>query len=400
MRVCIVIDDYLPSSIKVGAKMMHELAVEMVAGGHHVTVITPEPGLERPYRLDSLDGVTVCRFRSRPIKNISKIQRAINESLLSFQAWGALKHYLAANPHDLIVYYSPSIFFGILVRRLKKLWGARSYLVLRDFFPQWVIDNGMLKSYSPITLYFRFFEWLSYSAASVIGVQSPANIDVFRRMSSIDRQLEVLYNWAAQIDSTIPCCKYRDALELHDKVVFFYGGNIGAAQDMMNIVRLAQGLVDDPRAHFVLVGRGDEVELVEATIEKEQLNNVTLLPAVAQDEYVKLLSEIDVGLFSLHPAHSAHNFPGKLLSYMAFEKPILGSVNPDNDLQGVIEAGHAGFICVNGDDDGLLEKARALLNDSQLRKTMGENSKSLLKANFSVAAAARQLLAQVTTNIN
>jgi glycosyltransferase involved in cell wall biosynthesis len=396
MRVCIVIDDYLPNSIKVGAKMMHELAVDIVARGHHVTVITPAPSLGQPYQLDCLDGVTVCRFRSRPIKNISKIQRAINESLLSFQGWRILKQHLAKNPHDLVVFYSPSIFFGIFVRRVRKLWGAKSYLVLRDFFPQWVIDNGMLKSYSPVALYFRFFEWLSYSAADVIGVQSPANIAVFRNMSGIDRPLEVLYNWAAEIGPVGTSCKYRDALELHDKVVFFYGGNIGAAQDMMNIVRLAQGLMNDPRAHFLLVGRGDEVELVERAIEKEQLNNMTLLPAVSQDEYVKLLSEFDVGLFSLHPAHSAHNFPGKLLGYMAFEKPILGSVNPDNDLQVIIEAAQAGFICVNGDDDGLLQRARNLVNDARLRATMGENSKALLKSKFSVAAAASQLLAHAS----
>ena len=58
-------------------------------------------------------------------------------------------------------------FLGRLVSRLKNLWGASSYLVLRDFFPQWVIDNGLLSTTSPITCYFKFFEALSYRAAEI-----------------------------------------------------------------------------------------------------------------------------------------------------------------------------------------------------------------------------------------
>ncbi|MFI3137131.1 MAG: hypothetical protein QX197_10190 [Methylococcaceae bacterium] len=120
MNVCLIIDDYLPDSIKVGAKMMHELAVEFVRLGHMVTVITPAPGLNSPFERSVLDGVTICRFRSGEIKNVSKVKRAINETLLSYRAWRACKPYLQQYPHDLIIYYSPSIFWGRLVSRLKK----------------------------------------------------------------------------------------------------------------------------------------------------------------------------------------------------------------------------------------------------------------------------------------
>lgn len=395
MNICLIIDDYLPDSIKIGAKMMHELATELVEEGHSVTVIVPQPNLASPCQISSIDGVTVCRFRSGEIKNIGKVKRAVNETLLSFLAWRNLRGYLKAHPHDLLVYYSPSIFWGGLVMKLKRLWGAKSYLVLRDFFPQWVIDNGMLSPQSPITLYFKVFEWLSYKAADVIGIQSPKNIDVFREMSNIDRPLEVLYNWASDVEMIKPAGEYRKTLHLTDKVVFFYGGNIGTAQDMMNIVRLASQLKEDPRAHFVLVGSGDEVDLVQDSIDSGQVNNMTLLPAVSQDEYINMLSEFDIGLFSLHPSHTAHNFPGKLLGYMGHKKPILGSINPDNDLKQVIESAQAGFISSNGDDDSLLANALKLLNNEELRNTMGENARQLLKDRFSVSAAAQQLL-QIT----
>jgi glycosyltransferase involved in cell wall biosynthesis len=392
MNICLIIDDYLPDSIKVGAKMMHELAVEFVSRGYSVTVITPVPSLLTPSEITVLDGVTVYRFKSGEIKNVSKVKRAINETLLSFYAWRAFKAYFKSYPQDLIVYYSPSIFWGGLVKRLKKLWGAKSYLIVRDFFPQWVIDNGMLSATSPITRYFRFFEALSYGAADVIGIQSPKNLAWFSETTSVKKPLDLLYNWAANEPAPATSNAYRTALGLQDKVVYFYGGNIGHAQDMMNIVRLAITMRSYHNAHFVLVGAGDEVELVRTAIAEHNLLNMSLLPPVSQVEFKYMLAEFDIGLFSLHHDHTTHNFPGKLLGYMVQNKPILGSVNPDNDLQEVIEQSNSGFVTVNGNDEALLANAVKLLNDESLRTRMGSNAKQLLEDVFSVQAAANGIL--------
>src|SRR5690348_12192153 len=93
MNICLIIDDYLPHSIKIGARMMHELGVELVSRGHSVTVVTPIPSLTKACEIETLDGITICRFRSGEIKNISKVRRAINETLLSIQAWRSCKKY-------------------------------------------------------------------------------------------------------------------------------------------------------------------------------------------------------------------------------------------------------------------------------------------------------------------
>lgn len=372
--------------------MMHELAVEFVAQGHAVTVVTPDPSLTERTAISQLDGVTVCRFRSGEIKNVGKVKRAINETLLSLQAWFAYRDYFRQHPQDLIVYYSPTIFWGWLVHKLKKTWKVPSYLILRDFFPQWVIDGGMLRESSPITKYFRFFEWLNYRVADTIAIQSPKNIEWFSRTMSVGKPLDLLYNWAANEPVPAGDGALRRQLGLEGKVVYFYGGNIGHAQDMMNIVRLAKAMQAEPRAHFVLLGAGDEVELVRAAIDDLSLSNMTLLPAVSQEEFKKILAEFDVGLFSLHRDHVTHNFPGKLLGYMVQGKPILGSVNPGNDLKDVVENAGAGLVTVNGDDAGLLGNALQLLRDDAVRQAMGERSRQLLADTFSVESATRKIL--------
>ncbi len=142
MRLALIIDDYLPHSTRVAAKMFHELAVQLVSTGHQVTVITPSEGQNESLTKDTLDGVDIWRFSSGPIKDISKVKRAINETLLSTRAWRAISNEVKQDTFDGVVYYSPSIFFGSLVSKIKRRCNCKSYLVLRDLFPQWVIDAG------------------------------------------------------------------------------------------------------------------------------------------------------------------------------------------------------------------------------------------------------------------
>jgi len=391
MRICLIIDDYLPESIKVGAKMMHELACELKGQGHEVTVVTPSATLKAKREIGTLDGVTVCRFRSGEIKNVGKVKRAINETLLSFRAWRSLSSYFRAHPHDLIVYYSPSIFFGSLVSRLKRLWKAPSYLILRDLFPQWALDQGLIREGSKIEKYFRFFEKKSYESADTIGLMSQKNLEWFKEKVRQSSKTEVLYNWAANTPVQAET-NYKEQLGLSEKTVYFYGGNIGHAQDMMNIVRLAKKMRDEAKAHFVLVGAGDEVELVKEAIQKEELNNMTLMPSVSQEEFKQMLAAFDIGLFTLHKDHSTHNFPGKLLGYMVQELPILGSVNAGNDLKEVVEEAGAGLVSVNGEDEAFYSNALKLLHDEEYRILTGRNGKKLLDAVFSVEAACKQIL--------
>ncbi len=391
MKICIIVDDYLPLSTKVTAKQMHELSVEFVKRGIDVTVITPSPTLNKVSDISQMDGVTVCRFQSGQIKNTSKVTRLINEFLLPYKAQKAFGTYFKNNHHDLIIFWSPSIFWCRLIKNLKTLWSVPSYMLLRDFFPQWVIDSGMLKENSLITKFFRYFEHKNYLAANIIALQSPKNIEWFAQYNRANIPLDLLYNWASDTPVLELSNTYRTKLGLDDKVVFFYGGNIGHAQDMMNIVRLAQNLLPLEQAHIVLIGKGDEFELVQNAITNLKLINVTLLPAVPQETFKLILSEFDVGLFSLHRDHTTHNFPGKLLAYMVQGIPILGSVNTDNDLKELIEEFNAGYVSVNGDDNILFENAKKLL-DKNLRDQLGQNSNKLLHKVFSVESAVDTIL--------
>lgn len=399
MRLALVIDDYLPHSTRVGSKMFHELAVYLTQQGHHVTVITPDSHQVTTLVYEELDGVSIWRFKSGETKDIGKVKRAVNESLLSLRAWWAVRANVDKHSFDGVVYYSPSIFFGGLVRWLCQRCHCPAYLVLRDLFPRWAIDAGMIGEQSLITRYFRFFEHLSYRQAKMIGLTSDNNIKVFNQEGN-HHPTQVLRNWAALTPVTQFPASYvplRQRLNLQDKVIFFYGGNIGHAQDMANLMRLTKAMSQYPQAHFLYVGQGDEVALINQLATEWQLSNFTYLPSVNQAEFKLLLAEVDVGLFSLSVEHTSHNFPGKLLGYMVQQLPILGSVNQGNDLMEIVNAHGAGVIRLNGDDAGLYQAAKQLLQDAAYRQQLGQQAKELLQREFSVAAAAEAIVQSLSS---
>ena len=190
----------------------------------------------------------------------------------------------------------------------------------------------------------------------------------------------------------LPSTHYRAQLGLQGKVVFVYGGNLGVAQDIDNIVRLAKRLVDSGHIHFLLVGAGSEVPRLKRLLAEEHLHNVQLLPSVNPAEYLALLSEFDVGLLSLDRRLKTHNLPGKLLGYMYSCKPTLASINPGKELFELLGKNEAGFCLSNGDDDRLYEAALKLADDPELRGRMGKNSRNLLEQMFSVKTAVAQIL--------
>ena len=108
-----------------------------------------------------------------------------------------------------------------------------------------------------------------------------------------------------------------------------------------------------------------------------------------------MLTEFDIGLFSLHKNHVTHNFPGKLLGYMVHNLPILGSINPDNDIDDIITQSKSGFVSVNGDNKAFSENALKLIRNPQLRFIMGQNSRKLLNKKFSVKSALEKILKDI-----
>lgn len=386
LRVLLLVDCYCPSK-KSSAKLIHDLAIELGRRGHQAIVMTPSEAISEIIEVCTEEGVCVVRLKTGRIKGATNVARAFREALLPGTLWRGARNFLRQNSCDLILFYSPTIFFGSLVRRLKQLWQCPAYLILRDIFPDWALDTGVLRK-GLVSQFFHRVAAQQYRIADVIAVQSQANLKYLARAFPQERlPLEVLFNWTALDESPLMQSNYRARLELQDKIVFLYGGNLGVAQDMDNILRLAIRLAFRSDIHLLLVGEGSEVPRLKKSIETNGLRNLQIISGMAQQDYLSMVSEFDVGLISLDARLMSHNIPGKLLGYLYWGKPALASVNPGNDLFWMLREHQAGLCLLNGDDDGLFDAALRLADDARLRHAMGQNGRRLLEKKFSVEDA-------------
>ncbi len=394
MRLLIIVDTYVPARTS-GALQMRDLVREMRREGHEPTVVVPAPELASAWRLDEIDGTEVLRVRSLQAKDVNRVQRALAEWLLPYALLRGLRRSSLKDIHwDGVVWYSPTIFLGPMVQAIKRRCGCRGYLILRDLFPDWAVDAGILRK-GLIYRLFKGVERRQYEVADVIGVQTPANVPLVRADAPVGSKIEVLNNWLAAPTASATTIDLASG-PLAGRTIFVYAGNMGAAQGMDCLIDLAVRLRSRVDVGFLFVGRGSDVPRLRALVAGHALDNVQFIDEVDADQVPGLLAQCHVGLIALDPRHTTHNIPGKLLTYLHAGLPVLARINPGNDLEVLINAEGIGHVVAGDHPEELMRQAQALLASEVLRERMGVAGRSLVQRMFSPAAIVRQVVQGLT----
>lgn len=392
MRIALIADTFPPLRTS-GAVQLRDLSREFAQQGHELTVVLPAATLDQPWQLEDNDGVQVLRLRAPKTKDINYVQRTIAEFLMPFAMRINLRRSPLANEKwDGVVWYAPSIFHGPLANSLKKSSACKGYLIIRDIFPEWAVDMGLMGRGLP----YRFFDAVAryqYSVADVIGVQTHGNLAYFDGWAQKpSRQLEVLQNWLA--DVPIADCSIKVAeTPLAGRKVFVYAGNMGIAQGMGILLDLAERLRDRQDIGFLFVGRGSDAKKLATDSKVRGLVNVLFCDEIHPDEIPGLYSQCSVGLVALDPRHKSHNIPGKFLTYMQSGLPVLANINAGNDLAGIIRVEKVGRVSENGTLNTLEQIALELIDSLALDLGFRDRCRALYSRLFSPETAVRQIVA-------
>lgn len=390
LRIALITDAYPPMRTSAALQMQH-LAQAFVQQGHTPTVIVADSSATSPWCLQCEDGVEVLRLATPRTKDIGYVRRALAECALPFvMLWNLSRSPQKQVVWDGIAWYSPTIFFGPMVRVLKRRCQCRGYLILRDLFPDWAVDAGVMRR----GLAYRFFKWVEryqYRVADLIGVQTPANLPLVKVDSPLQARIEVLNNWLAELPVVKPDFNVVDCA-LNGKTIFVYAGNMGTAQGMDCLIDLAIALQSNAEAGFLFVGRGSEVLRLRGRVAAAGLRNILFLDEVDSTQIPGLLAQCHIGLIALDPRHTTHNIPGKLLTYLHAGLPILARINLGNDLEALINDEGIGFVVANDDRKVFHSHALTLLATPELRAAMGQSGRLLAAREFSPAAAVQQIM--------
>jgi glycosyltransferase involved in cell wall biosynthesis len=293
---------------------------------------------------------------------------------------------------DAMIWYSPTIFLGPFVYYLKKQNACPSYLILRDIFPVWALDLGLIKK-GPAYFFFRIFEKFQYSVADFIGVQAIGNLDYFKSWPSFaNKKIEVLQNWLTP--KPISSCSIDiSTLPIANRKIFVYAGNMGIAQGMGDLLTLAEALLDRSDVGFLFIGRGSDMEFLRLDSINRGLVNTFFCDQIDAEQIPGLYAQCHVGLVALDVRHKTHNIPGKFLSYLQSGLPVMAIINHGNDLQSMIEKYQVGRVTVDRSKENLQILVNSLLDELAFQDgDMGSRCKNLASQLFSSQAAVEQIV--------
>ena len=395
MRIALIADTFPPQRTS-GAVQIRDLAREFTRQGHSVCMMLPASDQRETWKLEEFDGAQVLRLKAPRTKDIGYVRRTLAELAMPFAMLQNLrKSLLAKEQWNGVVWYSPSIFHGPLVSALKKSSACKSYLIIRDIFPEWAVDIGLMGRGLP----YRFFDAVAryqYSVADVIGVQTLGNRRYFDRWKGRPgRKLEVLQNWLDR--PTLSRCSIRvSETALVGRKVFVYAGNMGIAQGMDILLDLADRLRSRLNVGFLFVGRGRDSARLKAAAQSRQLDNVVFFDEIDPDEIPDLYAQCDAGIVALDLRHKSHNIPGKFLTYMQSGLPVLANINAGNDLAQMIRDEGVGQVCESNQVDELLLLTEKLLDQIETDSGLSARCTAFFEREFSVENTVKQIVAALS----
>ncbi len=333
-----------------------DLLREFAKHGVNLYIISPvERRKSQETKVLKTDKATILKLKIGNTQKTSIIEKGISTVRLESQFIDGIRKYFSNVKFDLVIYSTPPITFCNAIMYVKKRDGAKSYLMLKDIFPQNAVDLGFFKKNSIFYKYFRSKEKKLYEISDYIGCTSPENIRFIQHNNpDLDlEKLEICVNCMepyGKIPKKETIYEIRSEYSLpHNKIVFLYGGNLGKPQGIDFLINCLESTVDINNAYFLIVGTGTERDKINDFIRTKKPENVRLMEFLPPNEFARLATACDVGMIFLNYRSTTPNTPSRLLAYTNAAIPVLAVTDPCTDVGKIIEEGKFGWHCLSND---------------------------------------------------
>ena len=369
-----------------------DLLRELIKSGHNIYAVCPsERRNKEKTNFKKFGGNTLLTVKTYNIQKTNILEKGIGTLAIKSQFIKAIKKYFKGIKFDLILYPTPPITLYGVIKFFKKRDNARTYLMLKDIFPQNAVDLGMMKTTGIEGLIYKYFrkqEKKLYAVSDRIGCMSPANVEyVLKHNPEINKdKVEVFPNCIDVQDISLTDeekknIRIKYGLPL-DKRIFVYGGNLGKPQDIPFVIECLKTEKNNKEAFFLIIGDGTEFNKLKIFSNESKQENFRLLKRLPTNEFDQVLASCDIGLIFLDHRFTIPNFPSRLLSYMQDKLPVLACTDTASDIGKTIIDGGFGWWCESNGVDDFHKIVCTILNENLEQK----RNKSIehLKNNYDV----------------
>lgn len=379
-----------------GGNLYSDLAEEFARNGHEVTIVCPTLKRQKTglYTERSMRILRVKTIESRLTRSF--LMKGIAWFMLPFLFKIAYTKFLKKDQFDVVFMPTPPITLIDFVDFVRSKSGGYLYLILRDIHPESI--NSIRVSNIFINIYLRNKAQKAYSKADFIGCMSPGNIKFVQGIApKINfEKICLLPNWINFNEFVKPSLCIRKKYNLEEKIIAVFGGTIGVGQGVYNIVKLADKCRKHKELIFLIVGRGPRKQLLMNLANKAGLENIIFLEYMPRNEYQTLLSTADIGLISLDQRYIVPTCPSKVIGYMSQKIPVFAMINAKNDYGSFyIDNAQCGFWISSLENDNFHEGFNKLVENSEMRKKMGENGYKYYITHFTTEKIYDNILKQL-----
>lgn len=386
------------------AVLMTELAQDLQALGHRVTVLTttphynvePEARAEQPLkrRWGGLLYESTCRdipvYHAAMPRKDSRVEGRLLD-YIRFHAISTLAGLTVAGGYDVILAPSPPLTIGLSAWFLGLARRAPFVYNVQEIYPDLAVSLGLLRN----RLLIRSMEWLErfvYARARAVVVISEWFLRRLLAKGVPADNLIVIPNFVDTefLDLGKRENDFATAYELAGQFVVLYAGNLGLAQSLETLIAASQRLTHLPDLRFLIVGDGARRAWLEAQIAQRKLANVTLLPYQPRSVVPQIYASSDVCLVPLKKGTAQETLPSKIYTIMAAARPVLVSADPDSELTWIVKEADCGWSVPPDDAEALASvTADAYHHRAELHRK-GKNGRDFVLARHSRRAVVQQ----------
>lgn len=380
MKILVICQYYYPEPFRIT-----DICEELVKRGHQVHVITGYPnypegilydGYGRGKHIDEvINGVNIHRCFTIP-RGRGVVKRFLNYYSFVFSS---VKYIISGKCKPLdgtkfdVVFcnqLSP-VMMGEAAIAYKKKYKIPSIMYCLDLWPESLVAGGIERN-SKLFCLFRHISKRIYRSMNCIMVTSRLFSEYLNEQFGIDdEKIKYLPQYAEGIFEHLPP---KNETGIFD---FMFAGNIGEIQSVDTIIKAAELLKDEP-VRFHIVGSGSDIERLKEI--SKNVDNVVFYgrrDVAVMPNFYKMADAMLVTLKA--DKIISMTLPGKVQSYMAVGKPIIGAI--DGEARNVIEEAKCGY-CGNAENvDDLVKNIRKFISDVD-RRTMGLNARKYYEEHF------------------
>ena len=334
MRILYLTQWFDPEPAFKGAQFARALADR----GHEVEVATGFPNYPggklypgfriRPYRRETIAGLTVHRLALYPSHDRSSLGRIANYlsfflSALAFGLW-------RGGRYDAVYIYHPPLT-PALAAALFCRWHNKPLVVeIQDLWPDSVAASGMGNA-RIVNILDRLCHFV-YTRADRIIAQSRGMRARLESRGVAAEKLSTIFNWATYSDAAQVPIPATVAEAFSGRINIVYGGNLGQAQNLETVVHAAvRAQTEVPAIRLHLIGDGVERDRLSALVERESATDVVrIFPPVPRDAMDRIFDAADILVLHLNddPLYDI-TIPSKTQHYLACGKPIVAGIAGD-----------------------------------------------------------------------